>query len=173
MSILASIGTTPLSLIRMLASSNHGAVSRELKKVVYSVDVLGKDLIASILDVARTTPSPHMRSLLIEFTRMIHTGGSMETYLNGRLDQLLEIRRQLQKDLNQSLALFSEMYITFISTGVIMSVLIVTVGSILMGGKIGPFEAGQFFNIFVYLLLPFANIIFFALLMVIYSPQED
>ncbi len=77
MSILASIGTPPLNLLRMLAAADHGAVSDELKKVLYSVDTMGKDVIAAILDVARTTPSPHMRSLLIEITRMIHTGGGM------------------------------------------------------------------------------------------------
>lgn len=173
MSILASTGTPPLNLLRMLASSDHGAVSGELKKIIHSVDILGKDVIAAVLDVARTTPSPHMRSLLIEFTRMIHTGGSLETYLHGRLDQLLEIKREVQKELNQSLALFSEMYITFISTGVIMSVLGVTVGSILMGGTIGPFQAGDLFNIFVYFIMPLANVIFFVLLMVVYSPHGD
>jgi flagellar protein FlaJ len=173
MSILASTGTPPLNLLRMLASSDHGAVSAELKKIIHSVDILGKDVIAAVLDVARITPSPHMRSLLIEFTRMVHTGGSMETYLQGRLDQLLEIKREVQKELNQSLALFSEMYITFISTGVIMSVLGVTVGSILMGGKLGPFQASDLFNIFVYFIMPLANVIFFVLLMVVYSPHGD
>ena len=173
MSILASTGTPPLNLLRMLAASNHGAVSAEIKKIIHSVDILGKDVIAAVLDVARTTPSPHMRSLLIEFTRMVHTGGSLETYLHGRLDQLLEIKRQVQKELNQSLALFSEMYITFISTGVIMSVLGVTIGSILMGGQIGPFQASDLFNIFVYFIMPLANVIFFVLLMVVYSPHGE
>ncbi len=173
MSILASTGTPPLNLLRMLASSDHGAVSVELKKIIHSVDVLGKDVIAAVLDVARTTPSPHMRSLLIEFTRMVHTGGSLETYLHGRLDQLLEIKREVQKELNQSLALFSEMYITFISTGVIMSVLGVTVGSILMGGKLGPFQASDLLDIFVYFIMPVANVIFFVLLMVVYSPHGE
>ncbi len=121
MSILASTGTTPMNLLHMLASSDHGEVSVEIKKIIHSVDILGKDLIEAIIDVARTTPSTHMRSLLIELTRMIHTGGSMESYLHGRLDQLLEIKRQMQKELNQSLALFSEMYITVIGTGVIIS----------------------------------------------------
>ncbi len=173
MSILASTGTPPLNLLRLLASSDHGAVSAEIKKIMHSVDILGKDVIAAVLDVARTTPSPHMRSLLIEFTRMVHTGGSLETYLHGRLDQLLEIKREVQKELNQSLALFSEMYITFISTGVIMSVLGVTIGSILMGGTIGPFQASDLFNIFVYFIMPVANIIFFVLLMVVYSPHGE
>jgi flagellar protein FlaJ len=173
MSILASTGTPPLNLLRMLAASNHGAVSAELEKIIHSVDILGKDVIAAVLDVARITPSPHMRSLLIEFTRMVHTGGSMETYLQGRLDQLLEIKREVQKELNQSLALFSEMYITFISTGVIMSVIGVTVGSILMGGKLGPFQASDLFNIFVYFIMPLANVMFFVLLMVVYSPHGD
>jgi flagellar protein FlaJ len=173
MSILASTGTPPLNLLRMLAASNHGAVSAELEKIIHSVDILGKDVIAAVLDVARITPSPHMRSLLIEFTRMVHTGGSMETYLQGRLDQLLEIKREVQKELNQSLALFSEMYITFISTGVIMSVIGVTVGSILMGGKLGPFQASDLFNIFVYFIMPLANVIFFVLLMVVYSPHGE
>ncbi len=173
MSILASTGTPPLNLLRMLAASNHGAVSAEIKKITHSVDILGKDVIAAVLDVARTTPSPHMRSLLIEFTRMVHTGGSMETYLHGRLDQLLEIKRGVQKELNQSLALFSEMYITFISTGVIMSVLGVTVGSILMGGKVGPFQASDLLDIFVYFIMPVANVIFFVLLMVVYSPHGE
>ncbi len=173
MSILASIGTNPMNLMRMVAAADHGAVSLELKKIIYSVDTLGKDVIAAILDVARTTPSPHMRSLLIEITRMIHTGGGMEAYLHNRLDQLLEIKREVQKELNQSLALFSEMYITFISTGVIMAVLGVTVGTILMGGKIGPFEATDLFSIFVYFLMPVTNLLFFLLLMMVYSPHGE
>ncbi len=173
MSILAATGTPPLNLLRLLASSNHGAVSDEIKKIVYSVDILGKDLIAAIIDIARTTPSTHMRSMLIELTRMAHTGGSMESYLHGRLDQLLIIKREMQKELNQSLALFSEMYITFIGTGVIMAVLGVTVGSILMGGRIGPFSASVFFDIFIYFIMPAANVIFFVLLMVMYSPHGE
>ncbi|MBU4223401.1 MAG: type II secretion system F family protein [Euryarchaeota archaeon] len=173
MSILAATGTPPLNLLHLLASSDHGAVSDEIKKIIYSVDILGKDLIAAIIGVARTTPSTHMRSMLIELTRMAHTGGSMESYLHGRLDQLLIIKREMQKELNMSLALFSEMYITFIGTGVIMAVLGVTVGSILMGGKIGPFPASVFFDIFIYFIMPAANVIFFVLLMVMYSPYGE
>jgi flagellar protein FlaJ len=173
MSILAATGTTPMNLLHLLASSDHGAVSDELKKIIYSVDILGKDFIEATIDIARITPSPHMRSMLIELTRMAHTGGSMESYLNGRLDQLLIIKREMQKELNQSLGLFSEMYITFISTGVIMAVLGVTVGSILMGGKIGPFQSSEFFDIFIYLIMPGANVIFFVLLMVMYSPYGE
>ncbi len=54
-----------------------------------------------------------------------------------------------------------------------MAVLAVTVGSVLMGGKIGPFQASQFFAIFVYFIIPAANAVFFVLLMLVYSPHGE
>lgn len=171
MSLMASTGASPMSLIRMVASSDHGAVSTEFKKILHTVDIQGKDVVAAIMKLGRLTPSLHLRSLLIDVTRIAHTGGNMEAYFHDRLDNINELKRQTQKELAQALALYSEMYITIISVGVIMGVLGVTVGSVLMGGRIGPFSAEEFFNITVYFLIPMVNILFFALLVLQYSPH--
>jgi len=51
----------------------------------------------------------------------------------------------------------------------LIGILFAVLGGMLMGGKIGPFSAEMFFNIFAYFVVPMANVIFGAMLMLAFS----
>jgi archaellum biogenesis protein FlaJ (TadC family) len=169
MSITASTGATPIAIFNEIASGRHGKLSEEFKKLVNMIEIEGEDVIAAMTRLARNTPSSLLRSLLTDLTKLVHTGGNLETYFYDRLTRVMELKRQVQREFTQSLAFYAEIYVCLVLMSTLIGILFAVLGGMLMGGKIGPFSADMFFNIFVYFMVPMANVIFRAILMLAFS----
>lgn len=168
MSILSSSGATPLDIIRRVAHEDYGHISREFSKVLFRVEILGEDAVTAMNALVNNTPSEHFRDICIDITNLIYGGGGLTGYLTAKSKELMNLRRQTDKEFVESLSVFGEMYLG----GVIMTVTLAVLGVVITGAlgvEIGPFTADQMFTMLVYVIVPVINIVFLQLLAVKYS----
>jgi len=168
MSILASAGSTPLETLRRIAAEDYGDVSREFRKVVYHIDVLGEDEVSAMNDLANNTPSEIFRGIVIDLSNIVYSGGGMKDYLEAKSRDLMNIKRQAQREFVDSLSIYGEMYMG----GILMMMIMTVIGIVLCGAlniDIGPFKPGYAFIFFIYLIVPLVNVIFYLVLEMKYS----
>jgi flagellar protein FlaJ len=168
MSILSSAGSTPLEILRRMAMEDYGDISREFRKVMYKVDVLGQDEVSAMNDLANNTPSEVFRAISIDLANIMYSGSGMKEYLEAKSKDLLDIKRQAQKEFVDSLAVYAEGYL-----GGILMIIILAVLGIAMAGALdiplGPFQPSEVFTLLIYAIIPMVNIMFYLLLEQKYS----
>jgi flagellar protein FlaJ len=168
MSILASAGSTPLEILRRMAIENYGDISKEFRKVVYHIDVLGEDEVSAMNGLANNTSSEIFRGIVIDLSNIIYSGSGMKEYLESKSKDLINIKRQTQREFVDSLSIYAEMYMG----GVLMMMIMTVIGIVLCGAlniDIGPLKPSQVFVFFIYLIMPLINIIFYLMLEMKYS----
>lgn len=168
MSILASAGSTPLEILRRMAIENYGDISKEFRKVVYHIDVLGEDEVSAMNDLANNTSSEIFRGIVIDLSNIIYSGSGMKEYLEAKSKNLMDIKRQTQREFVDSLSIYGEMYMG----GILMMMILTVIGIVLCGAlniDIGPFKPSQVFVFFIYLIMPLINIVFYLMLEMKYS----
>jgi len=121
LSVLASTGTSPIQLIRRMARRDHDqAMTLEFKRIVYRTDVEGKDLITALAETAKQTPSQSVRESFWDLANMIHQGGNLDEYLRSKSDDVLKLKRLVQKEFIERLSTFLDMYVSLVLVGVLM-----------------------------------------------------
>ena len=120
LSILSSTGLTPIRIFRnMVQREEQTAITSEFKKIVYKIDIEGKDIITSVSETAKETPSEVFREALWDIANMIHQGGNLDRYLREKADTTMQLKRDIQKEFIDKLGTFSEIYISLVLVGVI------------------------------------------------------
>jgi flagellar protein FlaJ len=163
MSILSSAGSTPLEILRRMSLENYGEISKEFRKVMYKVDVLGQDEVSAMNDLANNTPSEIFRGIVIDLANIMYSGSGMKEYLESKSNDLLEIKRQTQKEFVDSLAIFGEGYMG----GILMIIILAVLGVVMAGAlsiPLGPFKPSDVFTLLVYAIIPIVNVVFYLLL---------
>ena len=168
MSVLASAGTSPIDVIRRISIEDYGHISKEFGKVIYRADILGEDAVTAMGYLIQNTPSEMFRVICIDLANIIHSGSGFMDYLEIKSRDLMTMRRLIQKEFVDSLSVYGEGYLG----GVVMSVVLAVLGIVVCGAlgiDMGIFAPRDLFNVFVYFVLPFVNIIFLAMLSMKYS----
>jgi flagellar protein FlaJ len=168
MSILSSSGTTPLDIIRRVAREDYGHISREFSKVLFRVEILGEDAVSAMNALTNNTPSEIFREICIDITNLIYGGGGLSGYLSSKSKELMNLRRQTDKEFVESLGVFGEGYLG----GVVMTLTLAILGIVITGAlgvEIGPLKPGEMFFMLIYVAVPVINILFLAMLGVKYS----
>lgn len=138
LSILASTGLSPVEIVRKIAKRKESeTVAAEFKKLVYKMDIEGKDLITAMSDTARETPSQPFRETLWDLANMVHQGGDLDQYLRSKADDVMKTKRATQKEFIDKLGTYSDIYITLVLIGVLFvgigAFLIDAMGASMMG----------------------------------------
>jgi flagellar protein FlaJ len=121
LSVLASTGSSPIRLVRRMAVRDHDpAMTGEFKRVVYKTDVQGKDLITALAETAKESPSTSVREAFWDLANMIHQGGNLDEYLRNKSDDVMKLRRLIQKEFIDRLTTFLDMYVSLVLVGVLM-----------------------------------------------------
>ncbi|MBN2251311.1 MAG: type II secretion system F family protein [Candidatus Altiarchaeota archaeon] len=167
MSIMSSAGSTPLKVLAALSIQNYGYISSEFRKMGYRVYFLGEDSITAINNLANKTPSATFRDICLELGNIIHTGTGMKEFLSEQSANLIEVRKRVIKEFTEDISLFSELYLLVILS-TIFAIIIIPLTSV-FGISFGFFGPDSMFMIFTYILLPFMNIGFLAMLEAKYS----
>lgn len=168
MSVLASGGSSPLDVIRRVAAEDYGEISKELSKVMYRIDVLGEDGNSAMSHLIQNTSSEHLRMVCIDLSNAMQAGGGLQSYLELKSKELMEMRRQAVKAFIDSLSIFGEGYLSGIVMSVVLVVLMIVICSAL-GLDLKIMTPRQMFTFFVYFVLPFINLMFIIMLWMKYS----
>lgn len=160
LSILASTGLSPIQIIRKISKmSRNRYVANEFKKIVYKIDIEGKDIITALSETAKETPSPHFRENLWDFSNMIHEGGDIDRYLRAKADEGMNLKRAVQKEYIDRIGTMMELYIST----VLMGVLFVSVGAFMMdsmGSSYGGMDGENILTLLAYGFIPLSIIVF-------------
>jgi len=118
LSILASTGLTPIKIFRHMATrTTTDTITKEFKKIIYKIDIEGKDIITAISESAKESPSQRFKETLWDIGNMIHQGGDLDLYLRQKADSTMDFIRGIQKEFIEKLGTYSEMYMSLVLTG--------------------------------------------------------
>jgi flagellar protein FlaJ len=169
LSVLASIGLSPIVLIRRMASRKHDpAMTAQFRHVVASVDTEGRDLVTALAQAARQSPSDSLRSTFWDMANIVHQGGDLEAFLRGQSETVLDVVRESQKSFTEQLGTYADMYITI----VLMGIMFLAVGSFLIDAfqtTAGPLTANGLLLLLTYGLMPLVVIVLGIMLSTAYG----
>jgi len=172
LSVLASTGMSPITLVRRMARRTHDpAMTAEFKKVVYKTDIQGKDLITALAETAKESASTTLRETLWDLANMIHQGGNLDEYLRGKSDDVLKLKRLGQREFIERLSTFLDMYVSLVLIGVLM----IAVGAYLInafGSTIGPLDANELLILLAYGIVPMSVSMTVILISIAYARAE-
>lgn len=168
MSVLASGDAEPLEIIRRVATEDYGDISKEFSKVIFRIDILGEDANSALSHLIQNTSSEQLRAVCIDMSNAMQAGGGLQTYLEMKTKELMDMRREAQKLFIDSLSIFGEGYLSGIVMSVVLVVLMIVICSAL-GLDLKIMTPHQLFNFFIYFALPFINLMFLLMLWMKYS----
>jgi len=137
----------------MAAEKDKTALNLEFRKIIFKIDIEGKDIISSLGETARETPSDIFREALWDLGNMIHQGGDLDLYLRQKADATMQLRRDIQKEFIEKLGTYSELYISLVLVGT----LFLGIGVFLidaLGSSVGGLNSETLLLFLSYLLIP-------------------
>jgi flagellar protein FlaJ len=172
LSVMASTGMSPIELVRRMARRNHDpAMTAEFQKIVYKADIQGKDLITALAETARESPSESLRESFWDLGNMIHQGGNLDEYLRNKSDDVLKLKRSVQKEFIDRLQTYVDMYSSLVLIGVLM----IAVGAFLIdafGSTVGGLDANALLLLLTFGLVPLSVGITTILISMAYARAE-
>ncbi|MCI4341017.1 MAG: type II secretion system F family protein [Thermoplasmata archaeon] len=172
LSVFASTGMSPIELMRRMASRSHDPeMTAEFKVVVYKTDVQGKDLITALAETAKSSPSNSLRESLWDLANMIHQGGNLDAYLRSKSDDILNLKRLVQREFIERLQTFVDMYVSLVLVGV----LLIAVAAFLLnsfGSTADGLDANALLLLLTFGLVPLAVIMTTVMISVAYARSE-
>jgi len=172
LSVLASTGTSPIRLFRRMAQRDHDpAMTAEFQKVVYKTDVQGKDLITALAETAKESPSQSVRESFWDIANMIHQGGNLDEYLRTKSDDVMKLKRLIQREFIERLSTFLDMYVSLVLVGVLM----IAVGAFLLnalGSTAVGLDANELLLLLTFGLVPVAVAMTVVLISMAYAKAE-
>jgi flagellar protein FlaJ len=172
LSVLASTGMSPIELVRRMARRGHDPVmTSEFQRVVYKTDIQGKDLITALAETAKESPSNSLREAFWDLANMIHQGGNLDEYLRAKSDDVLKLKRVIQKEFIERLQTFVDMYISLVLVGVLM----IAVGAFLLNAfesTAAGFDANELLLVLTYGIVPLSVAMTAILITLAYARAE-
>ena len=172
LSVLASTGTSPIRLMRRMAQRDHDpAMTAEFRKIVYKTDAQGKDLITALAETAKESPSTSVREAFWDLANMIHQGGNLDEYLRTKSDDVMKLKRLIQKEFIERLSTFLDMYVSLVLVGVLM----IAVGAFLinaLGSTAEGLDANELLLLLTFGLVPVAVVMTIVLISIAYAKAE-
>ncbi len=182
MSAIASSGVPPSTMFRLLTGfREYGELSREAEKIVRNIDLFGQDVVTSMKEVAKRTPSPAFKELLGGMTTIIETGGNLMLFLKTQSEKaLFEYRIKREKYL-EILSTYADFYTAVLIMAPMFLIAILAImnmiGGDMMGMPItgsGDFLKGTYqvgiMDLGIYLLIPVIN---FAFILFVHFTQPE
>ena len=172
LSVLASTGTSPIRLFRRMAQRDHDpAMTGEFRKIIYKTDIQGKDLITALAETAKESPSTSVRDAFWDIANMIHQGGNLDEYLRNKSDDVLRLKRLVQKEFIERLSTFLDMYVSLVLVGVLM----IAVGAFLLnalGSTAVGLDSNELLLLLTFGLVPVSVIVTIVLISIAYAKAE-
>jgi flagellar protein FlaJ len=152
---MSSAGVTPAEIFKSLSKQNiYGEVQKEAAWIYRDIALLGKDIIQSIKDNMKYSPSERFQEFLQGLIVTVTSGGSLKTYFSAKADQYMVENRQNQKQLFESLGIMAESYVTAAVAGILLLFIVIPLMMIISG------DASQimFLYIIVFMVVPMIHL---------------
>jgi len=170
MAILAGAGVPPDRVFRSLAKANvSSSVLLKARSVVRDVELFGFDIISSLENASKRTPSEKFKEMLEGFIATIHSGGDLQAYLTSRSRQYMKLKHIALKKFSDTLSILAEFYVTLLVAGPLILVVMLAVMGMLGGGS-GLLDPNLLLNLLTYIGLPIGSVVFLIILDMI-SPR--
>ncbi|MEK7353588.1 MAG: type II secretion system F family protein [Chloroflexota bacterium] len=159
MASLASVGIIPFEIFKKLAEKEeyYGEVSKEARRLVRDVEILGIDFMSALRHLATVTPSGHLRTFLQGAITSALSGGEMGSYFIAKAQEYMEENRRQFNDYINTLGMLSEVYIIAIIAGPLF--IIVMFAAMMMLSGASP----MLLKIIVYAAIPLGSTMFILL----------
>jgi len=168
LTLLSSSNVPPSVIFRSVGQiPTLKEVRLEFTNIVRDVEIFGKDLMTSILENAKYTPSNTLKEILIGYVATVRTGGNPTEYLRIANENVTRERMGKLDLMLESLSALAEIYImVLVAMPLLFVVLLATLG------MIG--SAGTALNpaLFLYLLTYVGIPIMGAVMMILVSTME-
>lgn len=162
MSAIASSGVPPSTMFRLLTGfEEYGEISKEAKKIVQNIDVLGLDITTAIREVARKTPSDSFKQFLEGIATTIDTGGDLHTYLKKESEKAMFDYKIRREKFLQTLSTYADFYTAVLIAAPLFLVALLSVMS-MIGGRVFGLEIKDIMQLGIFVLIPTVNILFIA-----------
>ncbi|MFA5312197.1 MAG: type II secretion system F family protein [Methanomassiliicoccales archaeon] len=172
MSILASTGLSPVQMIRKMAERcKDETMAQEFRKIVYKADVEGKDIVSALGETARESPSERFRETMWDLANMIHQGGDLDQYLRMKADEIMTLKREIQKEFVEKLMGMSEMFTSLVLVGVLMIGIAAFLLDALGSGN-GALGSEELLIALAFIIIPVSSFAFIMIISSSYSKTE-
>ncbi len=154
-SAMSSAGVTPTEIFKSLSKQSiYGEVQSEAAWIYRDVAVLGKDILTSIRENMKRTPSERFKEFLQGLIVTVTSGGSLKTYFSAKAQQYMVENRQRQKQTIESLGIMAESYVTAAVAGILLLFIVIPLMMIISG------DTSQmiFLYVIVFLVVPLVHI---------------
>ncbi|MBU3957737.1 MAG: type II secretion system F family protein [Nanoarchaeota archaeon] len=172
MAAIAGSGVPPSTMFKLLTSfGEYGELSKESEKIVRNIELFGLDVVTSMKEVAKRTPSSVFKELLDGMTMIIEVGGNLQLFLKTQSDKsLFEYRIKREKYL-EVLSTYADFYTAVLIMAPMFLIAILAIMNMIGGDMWGmPITgSGDIFDgtyklgvmdLGIYLLIPVVNIAF-------------
>ncbi|WP_267640079.1 type II secretion system F family protein [Haloarchaeobius amylolyticus] len=148
-------------VMRILAENQHiyGESAEEVHVAVRNMDMFGQDMITAIHTMARRSPSSQFKEFAENLASVLQSGRSLSEFLHQQYRDFQEEAESQQEKLLDLLATLAEAYVTVLVAGPLFLITILVVLGIAVGDTLDPLR------VFVYVILPCANLIFILYLL--------
>jgi len=168
MSAIASSGIPPEFMFELLTGfKEYGEISKQAALIVRNIKTFGMSSVNAIAAVAKRTPSPSFKQVLMGIQSSIEKGGNLTSYLGEMSNRSLFEYRIKRENYAKTLSTYADFYAAVLITAPIMMIVVLGVMSII-GGDIMGFAATDLIFLMTWLLIPLLNILFIAFLHVTY-----
>lgn len=135
----------------------YGEAAKEFRLAVIDTEFCGADIYSGLAHLTETTPSVKLKHFVSEYSSTYRSIGSVDVFLQSKLDEMHEEKRIQQKAYLSSLEAVAEMYITLFVAGPLFVVIVLMV--IGMISQPNP----TILAMVVYLVLPIGTVVFLLL----------
>lgn len=159
MAIMANAGATVEQIFESLATYGEiYGVKHVARNIIRDVEILGKDVLSTLDDISKTSPSREFTDLIQGFIATMRTGGVLGSYLSVMAEGFIETRRRMLANLIDQLNLAGEIYVSVL---VALPIIMITMFSIMgfIGGEVvGGLSASQLMPLLIYVMIPFMGV---------------
>jgi flagellar protein FlaJ len=140
LTLLSSSNVPPRTIFRSVAKiETLRDVRQEFSNIIRDVEIFGQDLLTSILENVKYTPSKKLREILSGYVATVRTGGNPTEYLRISTENIMK-ERMVKLDLMlESLSAMAEIYImVLVAMPLLFVVMFATLGMLGGAGTMNP-----------------------------------
>ena len=160
MSAIAGSGAPPVKIFELvLKAKEYGALDGEFRRILNYINLFGYDMITSLREVSKDTPSEKFRELLNGIITSIESGGNLKKYLKNKAEDIMNEYRLERRKYNQVVSTYSDVYTGILITAPLLFIVVLTIMNNFGGGFAG-LSVKSIATIGTYGLIPFLNVLF-------------